>query len=72
MISRPSNTTFQVLKGTWVNLVDLVDSRNTGVPVKRHKSAAALRAYTKHTAKIFPKEAAKQNGFLKALLITIY
>jgi hypothetical protein len=34
-------------------------------------SEEALREYTEETDKIFPKEAAKRNGFLTALLITL-
>ncbi|KAJ7088422.1 hypothetical protein B0H15DRAFT_908523 [Mycena belliarum] len=56
---------------TWVNIYDLLDARRTGEPVKLHPSAAALRRYTKDTKKIFPKRAAKQNRFLKVLLIEL-
>jgi hypothetical protein len=31
----------------------------------------ALRSYTRKTSRIFPKEEAKRNGFLAALLITL-
>jgi hypothetical protein len=64
----------QALKGkVWVNIVDLVDHRRegTGGKVERHKSQQALREYTRSTGKMFPKEVAKQNGFLAALLITL-
>jgi hypothetical protein len=56
----------------WVNIVDLIDSRRTGTPVKRHASMKALRSYIKKTKKIYPKEAAKRNEFLKAFLITVF
>jgi hypothetical protein len=60
------------LKGkVWVNIVDLVDHRRIGGKVERHESEEALRKYTEETDKIFPKEAAKRNGFLAALLITL-
>jgi hypothetical protein len=62
----------QALKGVWVNIVDLIDARRTGIPVKRHGSMKALRDYIRKTKKIYPKEAAKQNGFLKAFLITVF
>jgi len=62
----------KALKGVWVNIVDLIDARRTGKPVERHESMLALRAYIKRTKKIYPKDAAKQNGFLKAFLITVF
>jgi len=62
----------KVLNRTWVNLVDLIECRANGTQVAQHRSQRALRMYTKETGKIFPKVAAKQNGFLKALLITMY
>ncbi|KAJ5372866.1 hypothetical protein N7517_004872 [Penicillium concentricum] len=55
-----------------VNLVDLVDSRRTGKKVKRFPSHRALTEYTIDTRKIFPKAAAKKDGFLKALLRVIF
>jgi hypothetical protein len=64
----------QALKGkVWVNIVDLVDHRRTEAEgkVKRHKTQQALREYTKLPGKMFPREEAKQNGFLAALLITL-
>jgi len=62
----------KVLNRTWVNLVDLIECRANGSQVARHQSQNALRIYTKETRKIFPKAAAKRNGFLKALLISLY
>ncbi|KAJ5154412.1 uncharacterized protein N7500_009851 [Penicillium coprophilum] len=55
-----------------VNLVDLIDSRRTGKQVKHFASQKALRKYTIETGKIFPKSAAKKDGFLKALLREIF
>ncbi|KAJ5757567.1 uncharacterized protein N7511_006261 [Penicillium nucicola] len=55
-----------------VNLVDLVDSRRTGKKVKHFASHKALRNYTVGTGRIFPKSAAKEDGFLKALLRQIF
>jgi len=55
----------------WVNIVDLVDSRRTGGKVERFESMEELREYTKDTNRVFPKEEAKKNGFLAALLITL-
>ncbi|KAJ7473996.1 hypothetical protein FB451DRAFT_1035144 [Mycena latifolia] len=55
----------------WVNICDLVDAERTGEPVIKHPSAVALRKYTRQTKKIFPKHAAKENRFLKVLLIEL-
>jgi hypothetical protein len=54
-----------------VNIVDLVDCRRTGEEVTRFESRAALRVYTRRKSKMFPKEEAKANGLLAALLITL-
>ncbi|KAJ7223590.1 hypothetical protein GGX14DRAFT_427913 [Mycena pura] len=62
----------EALRKTFVNIVDLMDARRTGQPVKQHKSAKALKKYTIDSGKIFPKEAAKRNGYLKVLLIEIF
>ncbi|KAJ7159692.1 hypothetical protein C8R46DRAFT_1108902 [Mycena filopes] len=62
----------KVLRTTWVNIVDLVNAKSTGQPVRRHASADALRTYTVNKKKIFPKKAAKGNPFLKVLLIEIF
>ena len=61
-------TSHQSLAKVHVNIIDLVDARRTGKPVKRFQSVAALRNYTWENDKIFPKAAAKADGFLKALL----
>ncbi|KAL6299686.1 hypothetical protein BKA93DRAFT_741902 [Sparassis latifolia] len=62
----------KILNRTWVNLVDLIDCRRTGQPVKRHASCNALREYSRRTKKIFPKARAKANVFLAALLIVMF
>ncbi|PLB47849.1 hypothetical protein P170DRAFT_359792 [Aspergillus steynii IBT 23096] len=51
-----------------VNIFDLIDSRRTGAIVQKFPNNAALKKYTKDTQKIFPKQAAKADGFLKELL----
>jgi len=64
----------QALKGNvWVNIVDLVDHRRTEAEgkVECHETEEALRKYTLETRRIFPKEVAKKNKFLAALLITL-
>lgn len=48
--------------------MDLVIARQLGKEVRRFKNVAALRAYTQRTKKFFPRKAAKEDGFLKALL----
>ena len=62
----------KALSKVHVNLVDLVDSRRTGKKVKRFSSPGELQNYTANTRRIFPKDAAKEDGFLKALLRTIF
>lgn len=54
-------------KNVWVNLVNLIDHRNIGVPVIRFKSHKEFREYTQK-GRVFPKEKAKEEGFIKALL----
>ncbi|PGG95019.1 hypothetical protein AJ79_10317 [Helicocarpus griseus UAMH5409] len=62
----------KALRSVHVNIVDLVDARRTGKKVKTFRSEAALRNYTLRTERIFPKKAAKGDGFLKALLREIF
>lgn len=54
-------------KHVLVNLVNLIDHRSIGVPVIRFKSYAAFHAYTINGC-VYPKGAAKKEGFIKALL----
>ena len=62
----------QALSHVAVNLVDLIDSRRTGKRVKLFPSKSALRNYSIQQRKIFPKDKAKADGFLSALLIEIF
>ncbi|KAE8168525.1 hypothetical protein BDV40DRAFT_251027 [Aspergillus tamarii] len=55
-----------------VNLVDLIDSRRTGTAIQKFSSLSALRLYTLDSGKVFPKNAAKRDGFLKDLLRRIW
>lgn len=64
--------TSQALGNIYVNLVDLVNSRRTGQKVEHFPNVTTLRKYTRETNKIFPRSAAKEDGFLKALLRVIY
>ncbi|KAI9846703.1 MAG: hypothetical protein M1837_003758 [Sclerophora amabilis] len=63
----------KALKNVHVNLVDLIDSRRTETQVHRFPSKAALQAYTRaDKRRVFPKAAAKKDGFLRALLRDIF
>ncbi|KAI9720667.1 MAG: hypothetical protein M1812_002847 [Candelaria pacifica] len=59
------------LQRVHVNIVDLVDSRRNGTKVRRFDSHQELKIYTRG-GKVFPKKAAKKDGFLKALLRAIF
>ncbi|KAI4524288.1 hypothetical protein K525DRAFT_194353 [Schizophyllum commune Loenen D] len=63
----------KALKGTFVNIVDLVDAANAGKTVsKTFNSANKLRAYSLTMGKIFPKKRAKSNPLLKFFLIVMF
>jgi len=62
----------EVLRSIWVNIYDLIDAKRTGQPVKKHATVDALRKYSKKSKKIFPKKAAKENRFLKVLLVEMF
>jgi hypothetical protein len=47
--------------------VNLIDHRSIGVPVIRFKNYRAFQAYTMNGC-IYPREMAKKEGFIKALL----
>jgi hypothetical protein len=51
-----------------VNLWDLIDARRAGTVVRKFPNLNALRKYTQEHGRIFPKRAAKDDGFLKDLL----
>ncbi|KAF8079346.1 hypothetical protein FPV67DRAFT_1444489 [Lyophyllum atratum] len=61
----------EAVKGTYVNLVDLVDNRKSGRAVERFESEEALSAYTLRSGNYFPKENAYAGGLLKYLLRNI-
>lgn len=54
-------------KDVLVNLVNLIDHRSIGVPVIRFKSYRAFQKYTIDDC-VYPRDAAKEEGFIKALL----
>ncbi|KAF8626945.1 hypothetical protein AX15_004623 [Amanita polypyramis BW_CC] len=62
----------QIVKSTHVNLVDFINNRVTGEPVRIFKRVENLRTYTKNEKKYFPKEAAKESGVLAYLLRNIF
>ncbi|KAH7909592.1 hypothetical protein BJ138DRAFT_209388 [Hygrophoropsis aurantiaca] len=57
----------KAVRGSHVNLVDLVGAKGTGT-VPRFRSERELSAYTKLTKKYFPKKSAYTGGLLKFLL----
>ncbi|KAI9853438.1 MAG: hypothetical protein M1824_001269 [Vezdaea acicularis] len=61
------------LKSVYVNIFDLLNHRWRGLPgkVRRFASYKEFRAYTKN-GRMYPREKAKEEGFLKALLRVIY
>jgi hypothetical protein len=60
------------LRRTWINIFDLIDAKRTGKPVRKHTTEDALRDYIIRTGKVFPKNTAKDNRFLKVLLIEVF
>lgn len=56
------------VKSTHVNIVDLIDTINTGQRVRVFGSVQELSTYTKESAKYFPKQNAYAGGVLKFLL----
>ncbi|EED22065.1 conserved hypothetical protein [Talaromyces stipitatus ATCC 10500] len=55
-----------------VNLVNLIDCRTTGEKPLLFPSLDALRKYTRKRGRAFPREEAKEDGFIKILLKRIY
>ncbi|KAJ4266057.1 hypothetical protein NW762_004030 [Fusarium torreyae] len=56
------------VRETHVNLVDLVETQRTGLPVKVFKTLKNLQDYTIRTEKFFPKRNAHEGGLLRYLL----
>ncbi|KAH7207883.1 uncharacterized protein BKA55DRAFT_586389 [Fusarium redolens] len=56
------------VRQTHVNLVDLVETQNTGLPVKVFETLKQLQDYTIPNGKFFPKKSAYQGGLLRFLL----
>ncbi|KAJ7096979.1 hypothetical protein C8R43DRAFT_907727 [Mycena crocata] len=57
-----------VVRDVHVNLVDLVDSHGTGVPIHKFDSREELAEYSRDTRKFFPQGQAEEGGLLKFLL----
>ncbi|KAG5641305.1 hypothetical protein DXG03_005554 [Asterophora parasitica] len=61
------------LKGTFVNIVDLVDAASAGRVMTSgvYSSASALAKYIKRTGKVFPLKKAKANQLLRQFLVKV-
>jgi hypothetical protein len=57
----------QALKGVLVNIFDLIDARRANTQVQQFRDFNTFRNYTENGRK-FPREWAKAEGFLAALL----
>ncbi|KAI0668367.1 hypothetical protein C8Q78DRAFT_1046767 [Trametes maxima] len=62
----------KALKNVHVNLIDLVESKNSARKLRKFTTARALAAYTRETMKIFPKRRAKENPLLKQFLVVVF
>lgn len=60
-----------ILRGVYVNLVDLVDARKANGTVEIFGSPKELSKYIKRTKKMFPRGKAKSSPLLKQFLITV-
>ncbi|KAK4959525.1 hypothetical protein LTR66_013084, partial [Elasticomyces elasticus] len=59
----------QALKTVHVNLVELVDAIRAGRRVRRFRNVAELKAYTGGSKnRVFPRDVAKEDGFVNVLL----
>lgn len=56
------------VRRTHVNLVDLVETANTGLPVKVFENLEQLQDYTVENERFFPKYSAYHGGLLRFLL----
>ncbi|PTD08687.1 hypothetical protein FCULG_00011109, partial [Fusarium culmorum] len=56
------------VRRTHVNLVDLVETANTGLPVKVFENLEQLQDYTVDNERFFPKYSAYHGGLLRFLL----
>ncbi|CAE6455259.1 unnamed protein product [Rhizoctonia solani] len=61
-----------LVAATYVNIVDLVDTKNTGKPVQHFDSERDLANYTKRNGKFFPRDNVHSGRLLKFLLRRIH
>lgn len=61
----------QNLKRANVNIVDLIYAKRQGRIPHHHQNRQALAVYTLYEGMWFPRTLAKENGFLKVLLVDI-
>ncbi|CAE6336557.1 unnamed protein product [Rhizoctonia solani] len=62
----------KMVDATFVNIVDLVDTKITGKPVQHFDSELALSNYTRAHGKFFPRNNVHSGGLLKFLLRHIH
>ncbi|KAG5966809.1 hypothetical protein E4U57_001815 [Claviceps arundinis] len=62
----------EVIQAHYVNIVDFVDCKRTGVPIHKFADLKQLQRYTIETEKIFPKWEAKASLLLRFLLQRIF
>ncbi|KAG8741837.1 hypothetical protein FRC12_015529, partial [Ceratobasidium sp. 428] len=62
------NACRELVRSTYVNIVDLIDFPTTQEPVELFDGEEELSEYTKSTGKYFPKKSAYAGGLLKFLL----
>ncbi|KDN37428.1 hypothetical protein RSAG8_10163, partial [Rhizoctonia solani AG-8 WAC10335] len=62
----------RVVAATYVNIVDLIDTKLTGQPVRHFDSERALAKYTRNHRKFFPRNNVLSGGLLKFLLRRIH
>ncbi|KAH8690590.1 hypothetical protein BGW36DRAFT_401013 [Talaromyces proteolyticus] len=58
----------KLLSSVYVNIVDLIDCRAAGEIPRMFSSVAALKEYTRKYGQVFPRELAKEEGFIRILL----
>ncbi|EUC59433.1 hypothetical protein RSOL_313600 [Rhizoctonia solani AG-3 Rhs1AP] len=58
----------RMVAATYVNIVDLIDTKFTGQPVRHFNSEKALAKYTRKHRKFFPRDNVNSGGLLKFLL----
>jgi hypothetical protein len=61
-----------MVDATFVNIVDLVDTKISGKPVQHFNSELDLSEYTRKHKKFFPRDNVHSGGLLKFLLRHIH